>query len=303
MAAHPLPEEPSARRDAEAQGSGEPDGDRTEDTVSGPATSPPTRLPVRLSRRVSARLFARRRRWWVEIVVVLIGYQVYQWTRGAAPAHQGEARHNGLAIWHAEQWMHLDPEPWLNNALESVHPFAVMAGYYYLSLNFFVPIGMLVWLYRRRPLYYGPLRWVLGVLTMISLVCFWLLPVAPPRFVVPGLVDTVATSHLIGAAYSDHVAPHANLYAAMPSLHVAWAGWCTIAALWACRRVWVRAVFSIYPAVTTVDILATANHYLLDAVGGAVLLGLAYGIVALVGLTRPLRHAPRPTDPVSIRKQ
>lgn len=157
-----------------------------------------------------------RRRWWTEVLIVLVGYQIYEWTRGVAPAHPGEAHRNGLAIWRAEQWLHLSPEPWMNHALEAVRPLAVLAGYYYLSLNFFVPIGMLVWLYLRRPDDYGPLRWVLGTVTMISLACFWLLPVSPPRFVVGRLVDTVATSHLIGAAYQGEIAPHANLYAAMP---------------------------------------------------------------------------------------
>lgn len=251
----------------------------------------------------TTRLARIRRHWWIEVLTVLVGYQIYQWTRGVAPHHPGEAKSNGLAIWHAEQWLHLDPEPWLNHTLETVRPLAVVAGYYYLALNFFVPIGLLIWLYRRRPVEYGPLRWMLGIMTMVSLVCFWLVPVSPPRFVVAGMTDTVATSHLIGAAYQGEIAPHANLYAAMPSLHVAWASWCALVALRACRRLWVRALFCAYPVVTTVDILATANHYLADAVGGAVVLGMAYGLVALAPRATAPRLAPVRRGPVSIRKR
>jgi len=233
------------------------------------------------------------------VLVVLVGYQVYEWTRGAAPSHPGQADHNALTIWHAQQWLHTDPEPWMNHTLHSMPPLATLAGYYYLSLNIFIPLGVLVWLYRKRPDHYGPMRWILGLMTMASLFCFWLVPVSPPRFVVPGLIDTVATAHLIGSAYQNQIAPHANLYAAMPSLHVAWAGWCALVALRAFRRIWVRVLFCAYPVVTTLDILATANHFLADAVAGATLLGLTYGSVTLVRTVRPSVPA---HDPVSIRK-
>ncbi|HEX5496043.1 MAG TPA: phosphatase PAP2 family protein [Mycobacteriales bacterium] len=318
MTVRPLPEEPQARREVKASRRADTSGRKRA------GQDRPTR-PIRLARPTPAlrqtrrtrlarqaarnrqvgptRLTRLRRHWWIEVLIVLAGYQIYEWTRGVAPNHPGMARRNGLAIWHAEQWLHLDPEPWLNHALEAVPPLAALAGYYYLALNFFVPIGLLIWLYLRRPADYGPLRWVLGVVTMSSLVCFWLLPVSPPRFVVTGMMDTVATSHLIGAAYQGEIAPHANLYAAMPSLHVAWAGWCAVVALRACRRAWVRAVFCAYPALTTVDILATSNHYLADALGGALLLGLACGTVALVALVRAPRSGTPPPDPVSIRKR
>jgi hypothetical protein len=97
------------------------------------------------------------------------------------------------------------------------------------------------------------------------------------------------------------VAPHANLYAAMPSLHIAWAGWCTVAALATCRRVWVRVVFCAYPVVTTLDILVTANHYVLDALAGAATLGASCGVVALASWMRARRRVWMP-NPVSIRK-
>lgn len=234
--------------------------------------------------------------------MVLAGYQVYQWTQGVAPSHPGLAERNGRAIWHAEQWMHVAPERWLNHAVTGVPPVAALAGYYYLALNFTVPIGLLIWLYAKQREHYPRLRWILAVITGIALLFFWLLPVSPPRFVVPGMTDTVATSHLIGAAYQDEVAPHANLYAAMPSLHVAWAGWCTVAALATCRRMWVRAVFCAYPVVTTADILVTANHYLLDAVAGAATLAVAAGSVTLVARLRAGGHA-QTDDQASIHKR
>lgn len=298
MAVHPLPEESNAHRHkavrrpilAPSMTLREHD-----DEPADPGSTAGPRLRL-------IRLPGYKRRWWIEVLVVLVGYQVYEWTQGVAPSHPGLAERNGTAIWRAEQWLHIAPERWLNHALTDVPALAAFAGYYYLALNFTVPIGLLIWLYVKRQQHYARLRWILTVITGIALLCFWLVPVSPPRFVVPGTIDTVVTSHLIGAAYQDEIAPHANLYAAMPSLHVAWAGWCTVAALIACRRTWVRALFCAYPFVTTLDILATANHYVLDAVAGAATLGLSWGIVALVprlhGRSRERMH-----DSVSIRKQ
>ena len=58
-----------------------------------------------------------------------------------------------------------------------------------------------------------------------------------------------------------------NLYAAMPSLHVAWAAWCAAAVVIATRTRW-RHLAWLYPAATTLVVLASANHFVLDAVAG-----------------------------------
>jgi hypothetical protein len=55
----------------------------------------------------------------------------------------------------------------------------------------------------------------------------------------------------------------------MPSLHVGWALWCAwVVATLATRR-WVRILAIAYPIGTTLVVVATANHYVLDAVAGA----------------------------------
>jgi membrane-associated phospholipid phosphatase len=66
-----------------------------------------------------------------------------------------------------------------------------------------------------------------------------------------------------------------NQYAAMPSLHFAWAVWCTCVLYPACRRRWTRALAVAHPIATVFAVVVTANHYLLDVVGGAVVFGVA----------------------------
>jgi hypothetical protein len=71
-----------------------------------------------------------------------------------------------------------------------------------------------------------------------------------------------------------------NLYAAMPSLHVAWATWCAVAVITATRSRW-RHLAWLYPSATVLVVLASANHFLLDTVGGLAILGL--GLLGTAG--------------------
>jgi hypothetical protein len=67
-----------------------------------------------------------------------------------------------------------------------------------------------------------------------------------------------------------------NQYAAMPSLHVGWALWCGVM-LWrygSTRTTRVAAVA--YPLITTIVVMGTANHYFLDAVAGAAVMGAGF---------------------------
>src|SRR6185312_14065840 len=71
-------------------------------------------------------------------------------------------------------------------------------------------------------------------------------------------------------------------YAAMPSLHIGWALWAGISVFMCARRMWVRVLGLIYPVFTLIVIVGTANHYVIDAAGGAAIVILAFGIQALL---------------------
>ena len=138
-------------------------------------------------------------------------------------------------------------------------------------------------------------RNALLLLSLVGLAIYWLYPVAPPRLL-PGFHDTVR--QLIPAAYSVEAAK-ANLYAAMPSLHMAWALWCAVA-LWALsRRRWVRVVAVAHPVVTAATVLTTGNHYVIDLLAGGVIVVVSYAMLSaaarLPALAARLRAArPRP---------
>jgi hypothetical protein len=92
-------------------------------------------------------------------------------------------------------------------------------------------------------------------------------------------VDTVAAGHTIGSWGSPATAD-ANFYAAMPSLHEAWALWVAVAVRRTVTHPWARRWAGAYPALTALVVLSTANHYLLDTVAGALAVGVAAGLTA-----------------------
>ena len=95
-----------------------------------------------------------------------------------------------------------------------------------------------------------------------------------------GFTDVVACTHAIGSWHTGALASQANQLAAMPSLHIAWAVWCTVALWQLTRRTLVRALAVLYPFLTGFAVLATGNHYMLDIFAGLALVVAAMTIVS-----------------------
>jgi membrane-associated phospholipid phosphatase len=130
---------------------------------------------------------------------------------------------------------------------------------------------------------------------VFAFIVFWRFPVAPPRML-PGFTDVVASSHAFGSWHTGALASEANQLAAMPSLHMAWAAWCTLTIWRISKRRWLRVLAVIYPCVTAVAVLSTGNHYVLDLVGGLALMALSTLVAdgfARIMARRKARGAPR----------
>jgi membrane-associated phospholipid phosphatase len=86
------------------------------------------------------------------------------------------------------------------------------------------------------------------------------------------------------------IATYGNLFAAMPSLHVGWSTWSALAVWPLLRRTWAKVLWALYPVSIFFCIVVTANHWILDAVGGWVVLALGYlGAVGIDALVRRAR--------------
>jgi hypothetical protein len=224
-------------------------------------------------------------------------YALYTAARRITAGGADRAIANAHHVLRFEQRTGLAPERWLNRAVSDRAFLALPADYAYASLHYVVTLVVLVWLWRTHPSAYIPARRTLLAATMLGLVGFITLPLAPPRMM-PGFVDTMATFGNDGwwgtaASAPKGLASFTNQFAAMPSLHVGWAIWCGVIVAHHARRTWIRWLAVAYPAVVVLVVLGTANHYLLDAVAGlAVLLaGSAISRSAVrVGLLRRPPH-------------
>jgi hypothetical protein len=234
----------------------------------------PRRTLALLPARVRA---MRRPKWWQEIAFIGVCYWLYSLVRNAVPSHQVAAGHRAFDLLTVERALHLGVEKSVNLFVAHNHWLAYICNYYYSTLHFVVTPAVLVWLYLRHQDRYVFYRRLIFATTVLALIGFWLLPLAPPRML-PGFVDTVLAFHTEGlyASGASPIGSVSNQYAAMPSLHTGWALWCAIAVADVVRPRWAKVLAFCYPAATIVAILGTANHYFLDAVGGAITLGLGY---------------------------
>jgi hypothetical protein len=220
----------------------------------------------------------RRPVWWQEIAIIAFGYWMYSLGRNAIPEQESIARRHGRGIQHLQDVLHLNWEMSFNHFVADTEWLAQFLNYYYSTMHFIVTISVMVWLFVCRSHVYRGARTVLVTTTLLALLGFSLYPTAPPRLL-PGFdyVDTVVKFHTWGSWADPDIAQHSNQYAAMPSLHIGWALWSGLAIFLCARRMWVRILGLAHPAATLIVIVGTANHFILDAVVGALLLMVAFG--------------------------
>jgi hypothetical protein len=179
---------------------------------------------------------------------------------------------HALDVVHVEQDLGLFQERRLQSVLLHWPWIFHVLNPYYGGSHFLVPAVALIWLAVRHPERYYRARNVLAVTTAAAFTFFWLCPVAPPRMLPAryGIVDTLR--HLGGGHVEMQLIDRAgDAYAAMPSLHCAWALWCTLALYPVLRTRWAKAIMVIYPLLTLLVVVTTGNHFVLDAIAGAAL--------------------------------
>jgi PAP2 superfamily len=231
----------------------------------------------------------RRSHWWVELLAIGWLLWVYDAITNLAPLRVNAALAHAGGVLSLEGTLHIDPERALDRWLAAHHGLGLAISDYYDNAHFIVTLSVLGWLWWRRADLYRPLRSSLVLVNLLGFLVFWLYPVAPPRML-PGFTDVVASTHAIGSWHTGALASQANQLAAMPSLHIAWAVWCTIALWRLSARAWVRVVAVIYPCLTAAAVLMTGNHFVLDILAGALVMAVALAIAELPGRLRTGRR-------------
>jgi len=230
-------------------------------------------------------------RWWREVLYILGFYALYSVirnTQGSASVSEAHAFANARHLIRLERMLGLYHEGSVQHAFLGWRPFLEFWNIFYGTFHFVVTVVALILLFRRFPARYPRWRNTLAATTALALVGFAAYPLMPPRLLPAsyGFVDTLRVYGSLWSFESGPVARVSNQYAAMPSLHFAWSSWSALVLYPVLRRPWSKALVLLYPAATLFAIVVTANHYVLDAAGGAVALavGAAAGF-ALAGLT------------------
>jgi hypothetical protein len=260
-------------------------------TVSG-CPQPPIDTP-RNSRLRSVWGAVSRRRGLRELLLIAVVYSMYDGSRFVVEGHQSTALQHAIGVLHLEKMLDIGWEQTINTFVSAHEVLAVPADYMYATLHYLVTPIVLIWMWRSHRAAYTRARTTLMVATVIGLVGFSLLPVAPPRML-PGFVDTMAQYAGTGWWSTDASVPRGvgsltNQFAAMPSLHVGWALWCGWQMVRHGRHLVTRVSGILYPALITLVVIATGNHYLLDAVGGFAVVLLAMAAVGTTAALLPRR--------------
>lgn len=236
-----------------------------------------------------------RLRWWREVLYIGLFYGVYtivRNTQGSAAVSRLHAFHNARRVISLEEHLGIFHESAVQHAFLGQRAFVEFWNLFYGTFHFVITIVALVACFRWLPARYAWMRNTLAVTTALALVGFALYPLMPPRLLHtviayhgPRFVDTLDDFGSLWSFDSGTMQKLSNQYAAMPSLHFAWSSWCACVLVPAFPKRWQKGLVLLYPLATLFAIVVTANHYLLDAVGGAVVLGLGYligsGLTAL----------------------
>jgi len=218
-------------------------------------------------------------------------YYGYSLIRGVADGRPEQAFQNGRHVIDLERSLHVFVEPTVQAWASGSHLVVDVASWIYINCQTTITLSALIWLYlfRNESFYFVRNMMVVGM--VLALIGYIVLPTAPPRFFPEwGFVDSVAQ---FTGVRSDSVAIDAlfNPYAAVPSMHVAFAlmiGW-PLARLvrWNVLRVF----WGAYPFLVTFVIVITANHFLADAFLGACTAGLAAYTASWLARARPAAWA------------
>jgi PAP2 superfamily len=215
-----------------------------------------------------------------QVSLFAAAYVAYRVVRGLVEGDANAAFAHARDVISIETKLHLFIEPSVQAWASGSHLVMVSASWLYVNAQGSVTIAALLYLYLRHNRNFYFVRNMFMIAMAIALVGYIVFPTAPPRFMPEwGFIDTVSDLTPVKVSHtSSSMTALFNPYAAVPSMHVAFAlmiGW---PLAWLARHRVVRVLWLVYPFVMTFVIVVTANHFIVDALLGALTAGAsAYG--------------------------
>jgi len=242
-----------------------------------------------------ARVWRLSGRWlpngWLDAIrqLALFGgaYYLYRIVRGIVDGQAVLAFENARNLVDAERALGLFFEPGLQAWAEGQEWVLTFANWMYVNSHFVITTTFLIWLYIARNYAFYFVRNMFLVAMGLALVGYVAYPTAPPRFMPEwGFSDSVA--QFVGEKADQSANVLYNPFAAVPSMHVAFALMIAIPAVILVKHRALKVLWAIYPLVVTFVVMVTANHFWLDAALGAVVAAAsAYAASAAFARARP----------------
>jgi hypothetical protein len=236
--------------------------------------------------------------WAFEVMLFAIALLVYQASRALVIGKPSTAFENAAEIISFEKssglFVETSIQGWVLNHIQLTEAL----NYFYMYAHWTITPLFFIWLYRRRHSVYPYVRNAFLAANGIALIVFIVYPVAPPRLVGDGFVDTldkISDIDLHGGVLSGWFNPHA----AVPSMHFGYALMIGMVGLVLLRSWPLRLIAVAYPVTVFIAITGTGNHYVLDAVAGGIVIGM--GFVGVWALTRAYQRVRTPPAPARAR--
>lgn len=218
-------------------------------------------------------------RFWNQLILVGVIYFGYELTSSLATGAKAQAQHNALLEVHLEQFLNVFKEQtiqsyFIRHALWLIK----IADIYYVTVHFILPVVVLLVLFLRFPERYIRWRNTMALLNFMALAVFIFFPVMPPRLLANAFhfIDTQAVYGGAGSLDATLMKDAGNQYAAMPSLHFAWAIWSTLAIVSVVKSKLIKLLLLAHPIITIFVIVVTANHFFVDIIAGFIDFYLAF---------------------------
>lgn len=237
--------------------------------------------------------------WKREALIFAIAYLAYEATRTLATGGEPEALRNARRVFDLQAMLSSNIETAVQGAIHAT-PFMDIFNIVYLAAQPVVIPIIVIWAYRRSQRVYRVLRDTLITTWLIALPVYALFPTAPPRLSGVGLTDTVSGQSGV-ALDSGFTKLFYNPYAAVPSLHAAFAVAVGVAGAVIARHWWAKAALASWGPLVIVATVATGNHFWLDAAAGIAILILGLVISGFVVRGGRIWGDPRTAAPALTR--
>jgi membrane-associated phospholipid phosphatase len=254
-----------------------------------------------MSRAFSA-LTARLPKGWGDLgrqlALLLVVDLAYETVRGIADGQRAAAFAHGQQIIDLERATHTFFEPDLQAFFIDARWVIDFANQVYMNSQFAIVLGFFFWLYFFRNEAFYFVRNMFIVSMGLALIGYTLYPTAPPRlFPEYGFVDTINDYSNVNHD-SALVKLFINPYAAVPSMHCAFALMVGVSAARLSRHWYTRTLWAMWPVLVIWVVIVTGNHYWVDAALGGLVAALA-ALVAhrLLARARPEAWAWRTPSP------